>query len=204
MCWGEAEGMPASSSVTPYLSFPALSELEAQQFSYNGWPMSLKGPVSSLSSAHRSQLGVVTKAWWPALHHLSHLPSLDLWTSEHCLASGSVQPVSNSAKAVIIFQELAAAPDPMVSWLATQEYGRCFHVQSRGLLVIAQALRMPALNLSRVAMSVWKLKWPSWHYTWCHLPRNFLKASRSWCWNSTVKFRVSDHIQNEFRFKTSF
>lgn len=40
--------------------------------------------------------------------------------SEQVLASGSVQPVSNNAKAVIIFQEWAAAPDPVVAWPATQ------------------------------------------------------------------------------------
>lgn len=28
-------------------------------------------------------------------------------------------------------------------------------------------------NLSRVTMSVWKLKWPSWYYTGCYLPPNF-------------------------------
>lgn len=117
---GEAERTPAA-SVTPYPSFPALSEPEAQQFSYNGWPVSSRGPpVSSLPLVHRSQLGGVTKAWWPALYQLSYLPSPDLWTSEQVLASGSVQPVSNNAKAVIIFQEWAAAPDPVVAWLATQ------------------------------------------------------------------------------------
>lgn len=143
MC-GEAECMPAA-SVTPYPSFPALSEPEAQQFSYNGWPVSLRGPVSSLPSGHRSQLGGVTKAWWPALYQLSHLPSPDLWTSERVLASGSVPPVSNNAKAVIIFQEWASSSRSCGRLTRNTVVQTMFHVQSRGLLVTTQALRMPAL-----------------------------------------------------------